>query len=131
MSDHKQLVMTAMTELIGNGNLDAVDPLMRDDFVDHNPGVATSSKADWLAVFKSFPLQQMRIDIRRVMADDEYVTMFSRRWLPDGKVIAVADLFRVADGLIAEHWEVVQPISDGPVHPLEMLDAGAGFTSAR
>ncbi|WP_051265330.1 nuclear transport factor 2 family protein [Nakamurella lactea] len=123
MNDQKRLVITAMQELIGKGNLDAVEPLMREDFVDHNPQVSTSSRADWIAFFRDFPLKQMRIEILRLFADDEFVTMFSRRWLADGSVILVSDVFRVTDGLIAEHWEVVQPI-DGDTNPLATLSAG-------
>ncbi|MFC7625150.1 nuclear transport factor 2 family protein [Microlunatus sp. GCM10028923] len=121
MSEKKQIVMTAMTELIGKGNLAAVEPLLRADFVDHNPQVATTSRAAWLDNFRDFPLREMKIDIQQLVAEGDYVTMFSRRWLPGGDVIAVADVFRFAGELVAEHWEVVQPLGDDDPNPLATL----------
>ncbi|NYE71075.1 nuclear transport factor 2 family protein [Microlunatus parietis] len=44
--------------------------------------VSTSSRAAWLEYFRDFPLQDMRIDIQRLIAEGDNVTMFSRRWLP-------------------------------------------------
>ncbi|WP_330175361.1 hypothetical protein OG875_18645 [Streptomyces sp. NBC_01498] len=56
------------------------------------------------------------------MAHGDHVTMFSRRSLPGGAPdIAVADLFRVQDGLIAERWEVVEPVPAGAPDPLAAL----------
>lgn len=31
--------------------------------------------------------------------------------------IAAVDIFRVQDGLIAEHWDVVQPVPERPANP--------------
>jgi predicted SnoaL-like aldol condensation-catalyzing enzyme len=52
--------------------------------------------------------------------------MFSRRWLPGGEAdaaldIAVADVFRLQDGLIAERWEVVEPIPADAPNPVATL----------
>lgn len=56
------------------------------------------------------------------MAEGDYVTMFSRRWLPgSGLDIAVADVFRLQDGLIAERWEVVEPIPESSPNPVATL----------
>ncbi|MGW8883825.1 nuclear transport factor 2 family protein [Streptomyces sp. NPDC055749] len=114
-TDNKQLVLTCL-ELYAKGDLDALAPLLRDDYVDHGLPFRTSTKADWLAAARLLPLAEIRTDIRRLAAEGDYVTMFSRRWLPGGELdIAVADVFRLQDGLIAERWEVVEQIpADGP-----------------
>ncbi|WP_328469979.1 nuclear transport factor 2 family protein [Streptomyces sp. NBC_00448] len=121
-TDHKDLVLACL-ELYGKGDLDALASLMRDDYVDHGLPFRTSTRAEWLAAARELPLTDLRIDIRRLMAEGDYVTVFSRRGLPDSALdIAVADLFRLQDGLIAERWEVVEPVpgTDAP-DPLAKL----------
>jgi len=120
-TDYKELVLACL-ELYGKGDLDAIAPRLTDDFVDHGLPFQTSTKAEWLAAARQLPLTELRMDIRRLVAEGDCVTMFSRRWLPGGDLdIAVADLFRFQDGLIAEHWEVVEPIAAGAPHPVTTL----------
>jgi hypothetical protein len=107
--------------LYGKGDLDAVAPLLRDDFTDHGLPFRTATKADWIAAARNLPLAGMRIDIRRLVAEGDHVTMFSRRRLPGGVDIAVADVFRVQDGLIAERWEIVEQIPAGSPDPVATL----------
>ncbi|MFV2100912.1 hypothetical protein [Micromonospora sp. LOL_024] len=55
----------------------------------------------------------MRVEIQQVLADDDRVVVYSRRWLPDaGSEIAVVDIGRIDDGLIAEGWEVIEPVAE-------------------
>ncbi|MFI6691788.1 nuclear transport factor 2 family protein [Streptomyces sp. NPDC050433] len=120
-TDYKGLVLNCL-ELYGKGDLDAVAGLLRDDYADHGLPFRTSTKADWIAEARKLPLAELRIDIRRLVAEGDYVTMFSRRWLPGGALdIAVADIFRIQDGLIAERWEVVEQIPAGAPNPVAIL----------
>ncbi|MET9551388.1 nuclear transport factor 2 family protein [Streptomyces sp. NPDC006645] len=118
---NKDLVLNCL-KLYGAGDLDAVAPLLRDDYADHGLPFRTTTKAEWIAEARILPLADLRVDIRRLVAEGDYVTMFSRRSLPAGGLdIAVADVFRVQDGLIAERWEIVEQLpADGP-NPVETL----------
>ncbi|MFI9103625.1 nuclear transport factor 2 family protein [Streptomyces fildesensis] len=119
--DYKELVLTCL-ELYGKGDLDAVAPLLRDDYADHGLPFLTTTRADWIAAARKLPLTEIRIDIRRLLAEGDYVTMFSRRWLPGGGLdIAVADVFRLQDGLIAERWEIVEPVTAVAPNPVATL----------
>lgn len=118
-SDPKELVLACL-ERYGSGDLDAVAPLLRDDYTDHGLPFRTATKADWLAVARGLPLAEMKVDLRMLLAEGDYVTMFSRRQLP-GLDIAVADVFRIQDGLIAERWEVVEQIPENGPNPVEDL----------
>jgi predicted SnoaL-like aldol condensation-catalyzing enzyme len=120
-AESKQLVMKCL-ELYGKGELDAVAALLRDDYADHGLPFRTATKAEWLVAARGLPLAGLRIEIRRLVAEGDHVTMFSRRWLPEaGLDIAVADVFRVQDGLIAERWEVVEQIPAGGPDPVAQL----------
>ncbi|MEV8401356.1 nuclear transport factor 2 family protein [Streptomyces niveus] len=120
-NDNKDLVLNCL-KLYGAGDLDAVAPLLRDDYADHGLPFRTATKAEWIAEARKLPLAELRVDIRRLVAEGDHVTMFSRRSLPDGALdIAVADIFRIQDGLIAERWEIVEQIPPNAPNPVETL----------
>jgi predicted SnoaL-like aldol condensation-catalyzing enzyme len=57
-------------------------------------------------------------DIKRAFVDGDHVTVHYhvRRW-PGDSGWAVIDIFRVEDGLIAEHWDVMQDVAEGGPNP--------------
>ena len=57
-------------------------------------------------------------DIKRAFVDGDHVTVHYhvRRW-PGDSGWAVIDIFRVEDGLIAEHWDVMQDVAPGGPNP--------------
>ncbi|MEO6153188.1 MAG: nuclear transport factor 2 family protein [Croceibacterium sp.] len=58
-------------------------------------------------------------DVKRAFVDGDYVTVHYhvRRW-PDDAGWAVIDIFRLENGLIAEHWDVIEEVADGGPNPL-------------
>ncbi|MCP2164917.1 nuclear transport factor 2 family protein [Goodfellowiella coeruleoviolacea] len=110
------------------GDIDAAFALLHPEFVSHNPRVAhdpsATSGAQAFADFFRTPagaaLLAAGTDIRRVIADDELVAVHNRIGLPSGDLAAV-DIFRVRDGLVAEHWDVVQPVPEQPANPHGMF----------
>ncbi|TDC89377.1 nuclear transport factor 2 family protein [Actinomadura sp. 7K507] len=110
-SDNKSIVQRALAELIEAGSVDALDPLLSDDFVHHRPDSTSSTKAEWLAAVDAAltPLAGMRVEVHHLLADDDHVVMHSRRRLPDGPEITVVDIWRLNDGLVTEGWEIIEP----------------------
>jgi predicted SnoaL-like aldol condensation-catalyzing enzyme len=110
------------------GDLDGALALLHPDFVSHNPRVAhdpaTGSGRDAFAAFLRSPagaaLLAAGADVRRVVADGDLVAVHNRIGLPGGDVAAV-DILRVEDGLVIEHWDVVQPVSLEPLNPHGMF----------
>jgi len=58
-------------------------------------------------------------DVKRAFVDGDHVTVHYhvRRW-PGDAGWAVIDIFRLQDGLIAEHWDVMQDVVEGGPNPL-------------
>ncbi|HYD24555.1 MAG TPA: nuclear transport factor 2 family protein [Croceibacterium sp.] len=58
-------------------------------------------------------------DVKRAFVDGDHVIVHYhvRRW-PDDRGWAVIDVFRVEDGLIAEHWDVMQDVVEGGPNPI-------------
>jgi predicted SnoaL-like aldol condensation-catalyzing enzyme len=112
-TQNKSIVERALAELIGTGDVDALKPLLSDDFVHHRPDSTSSTKAEWLAAVRAVPIADLRVEVHHVLADGDHVVMHSRRWLPGaGPGIAGVDIWRLDDGLIAEGWEIIEPVAE-------------------
>ncbi|MFC5241944.1 nuclear transport factor 2 family protein [Streptomyces atrovirens] len=113
-TDNKSVVQRALAELIETGGVDALERSLSDDFVHHRPDSTSSTRAEWLAAVQAAltPLADMRVDVHHLLADGDHVVMHSRRRLPDGgPEIAVVDIWRIDEGLIAEGWEIIEPVA--------------------
>jgi len=111
-TDNKGIVERALAQLIGTGDVDALESLLSDDFVHHRPDSTSATKAEWLAAVRAVPIADLRVEVHHVLADGDHVVMHSRRWLPDaGPGIAGVDIWRFDDGLIAEGWEIIEPVA--------------------
>ncbi|MEU3167280.1 nuclear transport factor 2 family protein [Streptosporangium sp. NPDC006930] len=112
--DNKSIVQQALTALVATGDVDALAPLLSDDFLHHRPDATFHTKPEWLAAVGAalVPLAGMQVEIQHVLADGEHVVMHSRRRLPGaGPEITVVDIWRLNDGLITEAWEIIEPTS--------------------
>ena len=58
-------------------------------------------------------------DVKRAFVDGDHVTVHYhvRRW-PGDLGWAVIDIFRLENGMIAEHWDVMQDVTQGGPNPL-------------
>ena len=58
-------------------------------------------------------------DVKRAFVDGDHVTVHYhvRRW-PGDLGWAVIDIFRIEDGMIAEHWDVMQDVVEGGPNPI-------------
>ena len=61
-------------------------------------------------------------DIKRSFVDGDFVVVHHNvRRFPSDPGLAVVDIFRVTDGLIVEHWDVLQEVVTGGVNPKSMF----------
>ncbi|MFG3141915.1 nuclear transport factor 2 family protein [Streptomyces sp. NPDC048211] len=118
-TDNKSIVRRALAELIETGGTDSLEPLLSRDFVHHRPDSTSSTKAEWLAAVEAAltPLTGMTVEIQHLLADGDHVVVHSRRKLPGaGPEIAVVDIWRIDEGLIAEGWELIEPVAQAAAH---------------
>ena len=80
----------------------------------HNPSAADGAEAfvgfmKWLA--QTHP--DFRSESIRIIAEGDYVVEHSHLILkPGDRGLAVVDIFRLEDGKIVEHWDVVQEVPE-------------------
>jgi predicted SnoaL-like aldol condensation-catalyzing enzyme len=108
---NKELVTTAYQELFGAKDLSALDRYFKDDYIQHNPTVPTGREAlrQALLSFGFDKAPKSKVEFARVAAEGDLVWLHTRGFWAGAESVIV-DIFRVEDGKIAEHWDVIQPI---------------------
>ena len=90
-----------------------VDEFFARDYVQHNPLAATGAQGlkdflDWARA--RAPAAEHRV--KRLFVDGDYVIAHVHVIIHPGDLgNAVVDIFRVAQGRIAEHWDVAQEVA--------------------
>ena len=60
---------------------------------------------------QNFP--ELRMETKRIIAEGDYVVLHSHLILkPGDRGSAVVDIFRLENGKIVEHWDVVQEVPE-------------------
>lgn len=95
---NKVLVARLYDEVFNGKRLDVIDEILAPDEIQHNPLIADGSAALRARMANGLPNQ-----VREVLAQGDLVVV-----RVDYGPAAAADIFRVQDGRIAEHWDVLQ-----------------------
>ena len=108
-----RLVERIYEEVLGPIDSGAVDGLFDPGYIQHNPNAATGSQGlkEMLDRAKiRYPHCEHRV--KRLLADGDLVAAHVHViFQPGDEGFAVVDIFRIANGKIAEHWDVMQPIT--------------------
>jgi predicted SnoaL-like aldol condensation-catalyzing enzyme len=123
-TDRNRALVREAVSRFGAGDIAGFGELLGADFVSHNPRVAhdpaarsgREAFADYLSGPGSAHLRDATVTAEHLLADGDLVAVHTHVATPQGD-LATVDLFRVADGEIVEHWDVVQPVPDEVLHP--------------
>ena len=103
---NKSLVKKAMTELFVNRDVSAVKRYWGNPYLQHNPNIADGAD-DLPKVINSLPAT-FKYEPGVEVADGDMIMIHGRYtgWGP--KPLVAVDIFRVKDGKLVEHWDVMQ-----------------------
>ncbi|MCD9030682.1 nuclear transport factor 2 family protein [Luteimonas sp. Y-2-2-4F] len=103
---NKALVLDAMTSLFQRRDASAVDRLYAPDYIQHNPAIPQGRDA--LRALVAGLSGDVHYEPGLVVAEGDFVAIHGRirGWAEVPQV--VVDLFRIEDGRLAEHWDVLQ-----------------------
>lgn len=107
-------------EVFGQKELSGLDKYMREDYIQHNPMVGQGRKGfrdffrDWFAAVQDFDYS-----LKKIIINDDHIWVYGSysgtqtgEWLglpASNKSYSfdAVDIFRVQDGKLAEHWDVL------------------------
>jgi predicted SnoaL-like aldol condensation-catalyzing enzyme len=113
---NKAVVVEFYERVFIGGDVDAADEYMRPDYIRHNPRVPEGLDG-FKTYFKKLGERSRRLgvnshqEISHVVAEDDFVVVFGSNKLRGGLLrlsYNYADIFRLQDGQLAEHWDVLQ-----------------------
>jgi predicted SnoaL-like aldol condensation-catalyzing enzyme len=117
---NKKMVSEFYQQLFGDKNPESIKQYLTVGYIQHNPALPDGRDALYNAVkvwFKDAPKE--KVDIQRIAADGDLVYLHVRSKMGN-KTMAVMDIFRIENGKIAEHWDVIQevPEKSANAHPM-------------
>jgi predicted SnoaL-like aldol condensation-catalyzing enzyme len=103
---NKELVLTAITAVFVNRDITAFDKYFDSGYTQHNPQLPNG-----LDVLRQFlpTLSESFTYEPGVIAENDDLVMIHGRYVDwGGKNMIAVDIFKVKDGKIVEHWDVMQ-----------------------
>ena len=111
---NKQAVLEFYDKALNQKDFEAASKYFGPRYIQHNPGAP-----DGIEGFKAFialrkeKFPNAKGEIKRVFVDGDYVILHVHSMREPGeRGVAVVDIFRLENGKIVEHWDVVQPIPE-------------------
>ena len=112
--ENRRIVVEFYTSFFQDEDLTAAERFIREDYIQHNPGLP-DGRAPLVELFErifaSNPDRQNRILRSGTDGDLVFLHVHSQS-NPDDRGRVIAEVFRVEDGMIAEHWDVMQEIPE-------------------
>jgi predicted SnoaL-like aldol condensation-catalyzing enzyme len=111
---NKKIVVEFYEKAINQKDFEAASKYFASRYTQHNPQAADGPeglKAFLQVLREKFP--GSRSEIKRVFADGDYVILHVHAVREPGtRGSAIVDIFKLENGKIVEHWDVVQPIPE-------------------
>jgi predicted SnoaL-like aldol condensation-catalyzing enzyme len=99
----------------------AFETYVHPDYIQHNPGIADGRDAAIAALGPMFGDGHHSFEILNILVDgDLAVIHVHARPAPDALGASVFDMYRLEQGRIVEHWDVIQPVPETSAndHPM-------------
>jgi len=109
---NRALVLDFYDQFFNRHETEEAALLLAEDYRQHNPSVPDGRApvvSYFTQYFKENPQSRARIVRSATDGDLVYLHIHSTNG-PEDRGVAVVDIFRVKDGQIVEHWDVIQPV---------------------
>lgn len=118
MSNNHHALIQHFVDMINNHDVSTMEQHTAPGHIDHNPGVANgieANRAFWTEVFAAFP--DLKVVMHDIVAEhDRVACRFEYTATHQGPFLGIPatgrtvnfqsiDIWRVEDGLLAEHWD--------------------------
>lgn len=110
---NKNIVIDFYSKVLGQGDESFANTLLRDNYIQHSPTVKTGKKGffEFMNLLKGLPKSpSQKSPFMRFICDGDLVAVHLNVEFM-GQQRAVVDLFRIQDGMLAEHWDAWELIT--------------------
>ena len=111
---NKKAVVEFYNKAINEKDFEAARKYMGSKYIQHNANAADGFEG--LAAYLKFLREKFpgsKSEIKRVFAEGDYVILHVHAVREPGtRGNAIVDIFRLENGKIVEHWDVIQPIPE-------------------
>ncbi len=111
---NKRAVLESYDLALNKKDADAAFKYLGPTYTQHNPTVADGIEG-WRAMVSWIKAERpnFRAEVKRVIAEGDFVVLHSHMTIDAGdRGRAAIDIFRLENGKIVEHWDILQPIPE-------------------
>lgn len=111
---NKAIMLRVYDEAFGQGKTAVVNELFSENYIQHNPMVPNGPQGlvSYIEMLKSLSPTPV-LTVKHILADGDFVALhWHSSVTPDNESTGQAgfDLFRLDNGTIVEHWDVIQDV---------------------
>ena len=120
--NNKEIVKKFYDLIINKKDFEAARPYIGPRYKQHNPLVKDYPEGlkEFIEFLKSnYP--EARSEIKRIIAEDDYVVLHVLSIRSPKLQRAIIEIFRLENGKIDEHWDVIQEIPESSANPNGMF----------
>jgi predicted SnoaL-like aldol condensation-catalyzing enzyme len=118
MEQNKKTVAALYDAVLNKKDFEEASKYLGPRYTQHNPGAADGPEG--LKGFVNFLKEKFpnnKSEIKRIFADGDYVIVHVHAVREPGtRGNAIIDIFKLENGKVVEHWDVVQPIPEKPAN---------------
>ena len=103
---NKAVIVEFLTTAFSSKDFTALDKYLHPDYVQHNPAIPPA-RAGLRAHAAALP-DTSRYEPGAILAEGDLVMVHGRYSGAPGTPLLAVDIFRFEDGLVVEHWDVLQ-----------------------
>ncbi|MEI9929505.1 MAG: nuclear transport factor 2 family protein [Rhizomicrobium sp.] len=120
---NKTIVQAFYQKALNDRDADAARSSIGTTYHQHNPLIGDGLEGlhkyqEWISAH--YP--KSHNEVLRVFAEGDYVILHvHRKRTPEARGDAIVDIFRLENGKIVEHWDVIQPVPKTSANPNTMF----------
>lgn len=110
--NNKELIHCFYKEFFNDHDVNSALKYVNEDYIQHNPGVEQGRDSLMKAFAEKFEeIPDFRLDIKMIIAEEDMAAVYLKNVDPAGNTkCRVVDIYRIENGKLAEHWDVLQPV---------------------
>lgn len=109
--NNREVIEKMYEEFFNGHDVNAALKYVREDYIQHNPGVGQGRAALMEGFGQKFIVEPtFKLVIQKIICEDDMAAVYLKNVDPEGNTkCRVVDIYRLQDGKLAEHWDVLQP----------------------